>query len=362
MTSLKEIAPAVESDHQDEEPEKPKEGYGGEAYEKGYGSIDYWDDRYANWATSPYDWIFEWRHVKNLVDLFVNHADLILVPGCGNAPFSGDMFDAGYHNQINIDLSEVAIKVMKEINETTRPALAESSVVMNAVDTCYQDGSFDSVIDKSLIDTTVCMANGKATTRKFVREMCRILKRGGIYITMSLHKWDEIRSYFEQKDHKLGCRLANASIMLENDSDLFTSEEQRKEQSLIEDEKQFQCFVVSMKMPPNSNDADVAKATKLLQESIQDHDQFAEFVDQERRIKEAESRRNRSRIATCLRLIRRGQKEFDFTQADVKFYKEYLMEKSDSRNEESDVGICTSIVASMLCEKMNLKPPQWAKK
>ena len=47
----------------------------------------------------------------------------IMVPGCGNAEFSEDLYDAGFENQVNIDISEVVIKQMAERNEEKRPNL-----------------------------------------------------------------------------------------------------------------------------------------------------------------------------------------------------------------------------------------------
>ena len=36
----------------------------------------------------------------------------ILVLGCGNAEFSEDLYDAGFKNQLNIDISSVVINQM----------------------------------------------------------------------------------------------------------------------------------------------------------------------------------------------------------------------------------------------------------
>ena len=34
----------------------------------------------------------------------------ILVLGCGNAEFTEDLYDAGYKNQVNVDISSVVIQ------------------------------------------------------------------------------------------------------------------------------------------------------------------------------------------------------------------------------------------------------------
>lgn len=48
------------------------------------------------------------------------------------------------------------------------------------------------VIDKSLIDTSMCYENGYDTTMKLYCELCRVLKPGGRLITISLHKEIEV--------------------------------------------------------------------------------------------------------------------------------------------------------------------------
>ena len=45
-----------------------------------------------------------------------------IVLGCGNAEFSEDMYDDGYSNIFNIDISETVIKTMKDRNKH-RPSM-----------------------------------------------------------------------------------------------------------------------------------------------------------------------------------------------------------------------------------------------
>lgn len=47
--------------------------------------------------------------------------------------------------------------------------------------------SFDVVLDKSLIDTLMCFKDAKAATHAMVRELRRVLRPGGLYVTLSLH-------------------------------------------------------------------------------------------------------------------------------------------------------------------------------
>ena len=56
----------------------------------------------------------------------------ILVLGCGNAEFSEDLYDDGFHNVTNVDLSSVVIHHMKERNEERRPRM--QFIVMDITD------------------------------------------------------------------------------------------------------------------------------------------------------------------------------------------------------------------------------------
>ena len=37
--------------------------------------------------------------------------------GCGNSQLSADLYDVGYHKIVNVDISDIVIKQMKEKNK-----------------------------------------------------------------------------------------------------------------------------------------------------------------------------------------------------------------------------------------------------
>ena len=47
--------------------------------------------------------------------------DKILVIGCGNSRLSADLYDIGYHNITNIDISDTVISQMINQNKKKRP-------------------------------------------------------------------------------------------------------------------------------------------------------------------------------------------------------------------------------------------------
>ncbi len=57
-----------------------------------YGDIDYWNNRYQQDSDDPFDWLFSYNDLKNIINqLIPNKDEPVLLIGCGNAPFSPDM-------------------------------------------------------------------------------------------------------------------------------------------------------------------------------------------------------------------------------------------------------------------------------
>ena len=78
----------------------------------------------------------------------------ILVLGCGNADFSEDLYDDGYTNVVNVDISSVVIGQMQDRN-LERPLMEWK--VMDVTDMSeFESNSFDIAIDKSTIDALLC--------------------------------------------------------------------------------------------------------------------------------------------------------------------------------------------------------------
>lgn len=63
--------------------------------------------------TASFDWLESYMTLKSLLVQFMNNKDIrILVLGCGNAEFSEDIYDDGYKNIVNVDISSVVIRQM----------------------------------------------------------------------------------------------------------------------------------------------------------------------------------------------------------------------------------------------------------
>lgn len=82
-----------------------------------YGDPKYWDKRYSENEGSMFDWLEDYRSLKPLLSDLLTLESKILVLGCGNAEFSEDLYDDGFHNVYNIDISSVVIEQMTERNK-----------------------------------------------------------------------------------------------------------------------------------------------------------------------------------------------------------------------------------------------------
>lgn len=106
-----------------------------------YGEANYWDDRYTKQKNQTFDWLEGWNDVKEIIE--TNAVDGLIDPfsvpvsqdmalaikkncktlnlGCGNSIMCEDMYDEGYTQIENMDISEVCINYMAERNKESRP-------------------------------------------------------------------------------------------------------------------------------------------------------------------------------------------------------------------------------------------------
>jgi len=111
-----------------------------------YGDPKYWDDRYKSQNKSTFDWLENYESLRPLMNNLVDKEHRILNLGCGNAEITEFMYDDGFHNIVNMDISDVVITQMKERNKH-RPNMKWE--VGDAMSMTYEDEHFDIVIDKS---------------------------------------------------------------------------------------------------------------------------------------------------------------------------------------------------------------------
>lgn len=111
-----------------------------------YGNKTYWDERYKAQKNTVFDWLESYKTLQPLLDTLVDPGHRILNIGCGNGQLTEEMYDSGYTNIWNMDISQVVIEQMLERNHH-RPGMRWE--IGDVFDMNYENEFFDVVIDKS---------------------------------------------------------------------------------------------------------------------------------------------------------------------------------------------------------------------
>ncbi|GLT39685.1 hypothetical protein SLA2020_138630 [Shorea laevis] len=148
-----------------------------------YGDALYWDARYVAEQGGAFDWYQRYSSLRPFVRKYVPTAARVLMVGCGNALMSEDMVQDGYEDVMNIDISSVAIEVMRRKYEHV-PQL--KYMLMDVRDmSFFPDESFDSIIDKGTLDSLMCGSDAPISSARMLGEVSRLLKPGGTYMLIT---------------------------------------------------------------------------------------------------------------------------------------------------------------------------------
>ena len=166
-----------------------------------YGDIKYWEQRYKDTGYSTFDWLENYPTFKEIIYSLnlSKETGKILNLGCGNSEFSENMYDDGFHNIKNIDISKNVIKLMSERNKDRTEMTYE---VMDVRDIKYESNYFDLAIDKSTIDALLCGDEAFINVAKMIKEVQRVLKVGGYYMIISYGAPDDRLIHLKRKFEK----------------------------------------------------------------------------------------------------------------------------------------------------------------
>jgi 2-polyprenyl-3-methyl-5-hydroxy-6-metoxy-1,4-benzoquinol methylase len=137
-----------------------------------YGEASYWQQRYDSNASGDADeWLAGYADLEHVLRPQLAAVAALASPfggsrrrgvgrggprllmlGCGDSAFSADLYDAGFRNITNVDISEVCIANMRRREAQRRPTMTWRTADCTDL-ACFPDGSFDAVIDKTLFDT-----------------------------------------------------------------------------------------------------------------------------------------------------------------------------------------------------------------
>ncbi|OAD58257.1 Methyltransferase-like protein 13, partial [Eufriesea mexicana] len=164
-----------------------------------FSQVEYWNTFFKKRGKKSFEWYGEYPELCNIFLKYIKVKDNVLIVGCGNSTVSMCLYDAGYRNITNIDISHIVIKQMRDINISVRPELVYEH--MDATQMKYSDDTFNVIIDKGTLDTL--MPDTKEGTisviNKYFKEITRVLRNGGRYICISLlqeHILKQLLFYF----------------------------------------------------------------------------------------------------------------------------------------------------------------------
>eukprot|EP01129_Flabellula_baltica_P012583 TRINITY_DN5692_c0_g1_i1.p1 TRINITY_DN5692_c0_g1~~TRINITY_DN5692_c0_g1_i1.p1 ORF type:complete len:202 (-),score=29.29 TRINITY_DN5692_c0_g1_i1:44-649(-) len=148
-----------------------------------FSNVDYWNDRYTNYPDC-FDWYVGSQMKPLLLKIkeFCPLESIVLMVGCGNSALSEQMVLEGYQKVFNIDFSPVVIDLMNERFNNSPRLVFE---VMNVLELGYQDEFFDVIVDKATLDSIMCSNKSFKKVNMMIRQIYRVLKPGGIYISIS---------------------------------------------------------------------------------------------------------------------------------------------------------------------------------
>uniref|UniRef100_T1HPJ7 Methyltransf_11 domain-containing protein n=2 Tax=Rhodnius prolixus TaxID=13249 RepID=T1HPJ7_RHOPR len=150
-----------------------------------FSKTEYWDAFFKERGKKEFEWYGEYPELSGLLHKYVKPKEKLLVVGCGNSKLSACLYDVGYRNIVNIDISNTVIKQMKSANQERMEMTFE---VMDALDMKFESESFSVVLDKGTLDALMSDDKEESVERvsKYFNEIDRILRVGGRYIVISL--------------------------------------------------------------------------------------------------------------------------------------------------------------------------------
>eukprot|EP00397_Hematodinium_sp_SG-2012_P030802 GEMP01032647.1.p1 GENE.GEMP01032647.1~~GEMP01032647.1.p1 ORF type:complete len:238 (+),score=53.70 GEMP01032647.1:38-751(+) len=145
-----------------------------------YGKLQYWDDRYTR-DPEPFDWYQRWEGLKDVLKDIIQPNHSILMLGSGNSRLSEELYEEGYTNISNIDISMVVTKAMKEKYQDKNMTYAQ----MDARQMDFPKDHFSIVLDKGTLDSILCGEGSTQNAQKALNEISRVLLPNGVFICIS---------------------------------------------------------------------------------------------------------------------------------------------------------------------------------
>ncbi|KAJ8376359.1 hypothetical protein SKAU_G00069390 [Synaphobranchus kaupii] len=148
-----------------------------------FSSAEYWERFFRRRGDKAFEWYGDYNQLCGVLHKYIKPRDQVLVVGCGNSELSEQLYDVGYRQLTNIDISETVVTHMNQRNAERRPGLA--FLQADATQTSFEGGSFQVALDKGTLDAMAAQEEG-ALARRMLGEVARVLAVGGRYVCVSL--------------------------------------------------------------------------------------------------------------------------------------------------------------------------------
>jgi len=153
-----------------------------------YKDADYWNERFAE--EDSYEWLATYEDIKPIMKEALNKVGpeaKILQIGCGNSQLALDLYDDGFQDITNIDISEVVINKMT----AKHPHL--KFVQMDATKLDFGKEKFDFVIEKATLDAFLVdsaspwdlTSNGSQKVLQVLENVKKVLKVSGVFMSIT---------------------------------------------------------------------------------------------------------------------------------------------------------------------------------
>jgi len=151
-----------------------------------FGSAQYWEDRYTR-DTEAYDWYdVQWEDggLRDTLKHVLQPSHSILMVGCGTSRLSEGLYDDGYTDITNIDISMVVIDKMRGKYADDRPLMKWRTMDCRQMD--FPSWSFNLVLDKGTMDALLVSDRSTEDVHEALTDIARVLDaKHGVFVLIS---------------------------------------------------------------------------------------------------------------------------------------------------------------------------------
>ncbi|XP_048833343.1 eEF1A lysine and N-terminal methyltransferase isoform X2 [Brienomyrus brachyistius] len=155
-----------------------------------FSSAEYWERFFRRRGDKAFEWYADYNQLCGLLHKYIKPRDRVLVVGCGNSDLSEQLYDVGYRQLVNIDISDTVVSHMRQRNAERRPDL--TFLQADATQTTFDGSSFQAALDKGTLDA-MAAEEGGSLAGSMLAEVGRVLVVGGRYVCVSLAQESVLR-------------------------------------------------------------------------------------------------------------------------------------------------------------------------